>query len=297
MGIPEQQLQTWSHQGAIAGSKATYATIKAFLESDQAAYRGKEYKVFLQGSYGNDTNIWAESDVDIVIRLESCFHSDRTLLDAKQEAAWSSVHSAATYCQTEFKRDVLKILSDVFPISVAVGDKAMTIKADGNRRKADVIAAPLFRRYYKFNGLYDQSCDEGICFWDKSGERIANYPNQHCTNLTLKHQSTNNRLKPTIRMMKNLRQKLVNDGRLQAGLAPSYYIEGLLYNVPNEKFSTCLADTFCNAINWIQGEADKSKFVTANEQYHLFWDKAKTSWVPADAESFLTAAIELWKSW
>lgn len=35
------------------------------------------FKVFLQGSYGNDTNIYAESDVDIAIRLDNCFGSRR----------------------------------------------------------------------------------------------------------------------------------------------------------------------------------------------------------------------------
>ncbi len=109
------------------------------------------------------------------------------------------------------------------------------LKSEGNRRKADVIPATAFHRYYKFNGVYDQNYVEGICFWDKSGERIANYPNQHCTNLTKKHQSSGERLKPTIRMMKNLRRKLVDDGLLEAGRAPSYYIEGLLYNVPDDK--------------------------------------------------------------
>ena len=62
MGIPEAQLETWSHQGAIAGSSSTYATMKNALESATAPYIGKSYKVFLQGSYGNDTNIWSSSD-------------------------------------------------------------------------------------------------------------------------------------------------------------------------------------------------------------------------------------------
>ena len=52
MGIPEAQLETWSHQGAIAGSSSTYATVKNVLESAATPYAGKSYKVFLQGSYG-----------------------------------------------------------------------------------------------------------------------------------------------------------------------------------------------------------------------------------------------------
>ena len=87
MAIPEDQLDTWSHQGAIAGSSSTYATIKNVLESATAPYAGKDYKVFLQGSYGNDTNVYSESDVDIVIRLDSSFESDLTQLEPAEVAA------------------------------------------------------------------------------------------------------------------------------------------------------------------------------------------------------------------
>ena len=64
MAIPEAQLVRWSHQGSIQGSSATYAIVKRALEAPNS-------EVFLQGSYGNDTNIYAESDVDVIIRLDS----------------------------------------------------------------------------------------------------------------------------------------------------------------------------------------------------------------------------------
>ena len=63
MAIAETQLHTWSHQGAVAQSRDTYATIRRALESDRTAYHGNDFKSFLQGSYGNDTNVYAESDV------------------------------------------------------------------------------------------------------------------------------------------------------------------------------------------------------------------------------------------
>ena len=71
MPIAESQLETWSHPGAGPGSRDTYDSVRTALESPKAVYKDKDYEVFLQGSYGNDTNIYGESDVDTVIRLGS----------------------------------------------------------------------------------------------------------------------------------------------------------------------------------------------------------------------------------
>ena len=79
MAIPATQLETWSHQGAVAQSRDTYATIRRALNSDGAQYHGSDCKIFLQGSYGNDTNVYAESDVDMVICLRSTFHYVSTI--------------------------------------------------------------------------------------------------------------------------------------------------------------------------------------------------------------------------
>lgn len=297
MGIPESQLETWSHQGSVTQSATTYNTVKNALEDAGTKYAGKNYKVFLQGSYGNDTNIYAESDVDVVIRLDDVWFSDLTNLSPEDKAAYDSAFVAATYSYDEYKKDVLKALTDRFGTDAKAGDKAIAIAANGGRRKADVIAAMQFRRYWKFKSTYDEKYDEGICFFNGSGERIANYPKQHSTNLTTKHQDCNKWLKPMVRILKNLRSKLVADGSLKAGVAPSYYLEGLLYNVPSDKFGLSYHDCFVNAMNWIQREADKDKLVCANEQYYLLRDDSHTCWKKSSAEAFLSAAIGAWNNW
>lgn len=296
MAIPESQLVTWSHQGSITQSSTTYNTVKNVLEAVGSPYSSKNYKVFLQGSYGNDTNIYAESDVDIVIKLNDCFHHDLNELPDAQNKAFKAAHSDATYTHVDFKQDVLGLLEAKYGDDVDPGDKAINIAANGNRRKVDVIAAIQYRRYHKFLSNSDQSYDEGICFFNGAGERIANYPKQHSENCTAKHQATNEWLKPMVRVLKNLRGKLVAEKMIEAGVAPSYYIEGLLYNVPNEKFGKSYDDSFVNCINWIL-EADRSKFVCANEQYYLLREDSPVTWRDAKCNEFLTAACDLWKQW
>ncbi|WP_230620407.1 nucleotidyltransferase domain-containing protein [Xanthomonas arboricola] len=152
MGIPESQLETWSHQGSITQSASTYSTIKNALESADAAYHGKNFKVFLQGSYGNDTNIYAESDVDVVIRLDDVYYSDLTQLSPEDKEAYDRAFVPATYSYDQYKQDVLKALTDRFGSDVKAGDKAIAVAANGSRRKADIIASMQFRRYWKFKG-------------------------------------------------------------------------------------------------------------------------------------------------
>lgn len=295
--IPESQLETWSHQGAIQSSSDTYQSIKQTLEAAGTPYSDKKYKVFLQGSYGNDTNIYAESDVDIVIQLDSCFQHDLSELSETEKTIWKQVFSDAVYTHVDFRRDVLKVLIDKYGTSVKDGNKAIMLDANGNRRKADVIPAIQFRRYHKFNSINDQAYDEGIAFFNSSNEMIVNYPKYHSANLTQKHQQSNQWLKPMVRILKNLRSHLVDNGLLKPGIAPSYYLEGLLYNVPNIKFGSSYQDCFVNAFNWIQQEGVKDDFVCANEQFYLLRDNKHTCWAKVDCDAFLNAAINRWNNW
>lgn len=203
MPIPESQLETWSHQGSITQSCNTYNSIKNVLEASSTPYAGKNFKVFLQGSYGNDTNIYAESDVDIVIRLDDCFFSDLDNLSEQEKAAYKQAFSGAEYTLTTFKQDVLDVLRKQYGSAVKPGTKAITIDGNGSRRKADVIVSCQYRRYSRFRSSSDSDYVEGICFFNSAGERIANYPKQHSANLTSKHQATSSWLKPMVRILKN----------------------------------------------------------------------------------------------
>ena len=129
MPIPESQLETWSHQGSVAQSSSTYNSIKNVLEASTTPYASKNFKVFLQGSYGNNTNIHAESDVDIVIQLDSCFQSDLSNLTEDEKAAYKSAFRDATYTHADFKKDVLSVLSGKYGSDVKAGDKAIAIDA------------------------------------------------------------------------------------------------------------------------------------------------------------------------
>jgi hypothetical protein len=295
MSIPESQLETWSHQGSVKQSADTYGTVKGTLEAKDTKYEDKSFEVFLQGSYGNDTNIYAESDVDIVIRTDSIYYYDTSALNPQELQTFYASFTAATYTYSDFKSQVVEGLQKSFGQNdVKPGEKAVKIKASGNRRSSDVIVATEFRRYY--SGTYSPQYVTGICFFTSGGTRIANYPKLHSTNLTTKHQATYQWFKPMVRILKNMRSKLADDGVLASGSAPSYFIEGLLYNVPSDKFGKSYGDTFAEAFKWILA-ADRTKFVTPSGQHYLARDGAPECWPCANCNSFINEVVKLWNEW
>lgn len=296
MAIPEAQLETWSAQGAVTQSKNTYASIKNLLESASSPFSAKAFSIFLQGSYGNDTNIYADSDVDIVVRLDSTFNYDDTQLTVAEKFGFDAAYPVEHYGFWDFRNHIHGWLVANYGGTVHPGKKAIWVAGNGYRRNADVLPCVSFRNYRHFNSMSDQGYAEGICFFTTDGSQIINYPRQHSDNLTRKHQQTNGWLKPTVRIVKNLRNRMIADGLINEGLAPSYYLEGMLYNVPSLLFGKSYKDTIENALSWL-ANTDRTKLVCPNEQYYLLRNASSGSWNPIHCEQFLANAINTWLNW
>lgn len=296
MAIPESQLDTWSHLGAVAQSASTYATVKTVLDDRNSPYWTKVFESFLQGSYKNDTNVYRDSDVDVVMRLDSAFYHDADLLPPEQYAAFKRAYpGSSAYGLQEFKTDVAAWLGRNFS-GARVGSKAIFIPGSGARRDCDVLVCGQFRYYYHFNSMSDQNKADGIWFFLKDGTRIVNFPVQHSANCTAKHQATYQWFKPTVRIYKNMRNYLIDSHVLSDGTAPSYFIEGMLWNVPVDKFGGNYVDTFVATYNYLN-EADRSKFKCANGIHRLLDVGSHVSWPPANCQLFLDRLRDLWNNW
>lgn len=161
--IPEAQLETWSHQGAGIGSRDTYNQLRGVLLSPDSPYAARTFDVFLQGSYGNDTNIYSESDVDVVIQLTSAFNYGLDDLPVEQKTAFQTAYSGGVaYSLTQFKQEVQAHLTARYRADVIPGKRAINIQANGNRRSADVIVCQDYRRYRSFYSVSSQDYYEGI---------------------------------------------------------------------------------------------------------------------------------------
>lgn len=294
MAISEAQLETWSAQGKTGQFTDTYQSISANLLDSSAPYPVSECEAFLQGSYGNDTNVYADSDVDIVLKHNGTFYKDLTRLSPEALARYNNKYSGnASYPYSNFKTDAVGFISRLYN-GVVPGKKAVFVPGKNHRRNADVLIAQQFRRYYDIEPDGTERYKPGVCFF--SGCRlIENFPKQHSANCTAKHQATNSNFKRMVRVFKNMRNTMIDKGYLAEGIAPSYFLEGMLYNVPSDKFSGSYVDMWVECFNWTV-TADRGKLLCANRLHWLVRDGSPTSWPVANFQTFTAAAKKYWES-
>jgi hypothetical protein len=288
--VSEQQLKTWTSLGSVAQSRDTYNGIKSVLEDKNAPYADKaNIEVRLQGSYGNDTNVYGDSDVDIVLCQRNLFYYDINGLNESDQAAFKRDHpNTAEYDIPKFKSDVVAWLSKHYPedFDPAKGNKALHIKGRNNRRNADILVCGQHKKYSAYPNPDGAKFAEGVIFFPRNGNSIVNYPKKHSDNLTQKHQETGEWLKPTIRIFKNIRTRMWQIGIIGDGAAPSYFIESLLYNAPDGLFRDNYQTTVESLIKFAE-ITDPSKLVCANYQHWLVRDNQSTSWPSENYKSFV----------
>lgn len=294
MSVPEKQLETWSHIGSRVQSANTYNSIKAVIESSDSPYANRDISSYLHGSYGNHTNIiGVESDVDIVLRSKSVYYPDLHKLPQDQKDHFEHIRSPASYSVEQFRTDVGGWLEENYGRDYDVGVKALKIKSNNSRRSADILACCQYRRYLHFNGHQDSKFIEGICFKLPDGKLIANFPKLHHDNCVKKHQETNSYFKAMVRIWKNIRNKMRERKIIESGTAPSYYIEGLLWNVPNHLFGHSYERTFAQCYSYLH-YADKTELVCANRNAWLIRKGEATSWEPNQFNTFFNALGGFW---
>ena len=299
MAIQESQLSTWANQGSITTSAKTYESIKNCIDginwnSDIS------YDIYLQGSYKNSTNIYGNSDVDIVVEFQSTFFSDTSNLDT----VGKEVHNAlgpGKYTLNDFKSPIVKRLEENYgESSVDVGSKAIKIDGNVSRLDADVVVCNTYKKYLKNNGSRSLAAVKGIIFTDKdNGDRIINYPKVHYDNGVNKNQNfrTISNYKSTVRIFRNIKANLVISGKINSNLAPSYFVECLIYNGKDKCFTqnTYQLRVYELLKQFSSDFADNSvdSYLCQNEQRMLFGN-GNQQWKKEDAKTFLEAVVTLW---
>jgi hypothetical protein len=246
----------------------------------------KSIKVFAQGSYCNRTNVRQDSDVDVCVLFDDSFFFD--VPEGKTTADFRLI-SPAPYGYPEYKNDVDAALKAYFGTKgVTRGKKAFDVHENTYRIDADAVATFEYRRYAN-----DGNWLVGTAFLPDGGNRIINWPEQNYQNGVAKNKTTGGRFKDVVRILKRLRNKMNDENIAAAKPVPSFLIECLVWNVPNEYFGhhNLTADVRASLAHLFN---DTRKFETCsewgevNELKYLF--RATQAWTLTEAHSFLSAA-------
>ena len=291
MAIPESQLSRWADHGAQDTAKRTHEAIKRVLDAHQWP-PGMSYDFYLQGSYRNDTNIRGDSDVDIVLQVNSTFELDTSILDPYSAQQLRSSYGDSLYEGDDFRRLALSVLVAHYGDKiVGQGNRSIKIKADSGRVAADVVVCIGHRRYTSPSQYV-----EGITFYALRDKRWSvNYPNLHYGNGAGKSRRTRDWFKRTVRMFKNARNHLVSNRLINSDLAPSYFLECLLYNAPDAAFKASFQDTYSDIVNWMV-RTNLNQLKCQNGQLLLFGSLPE-QWSEHDANALAMGLANLWNNW
>ena len=302
VSIPEAQLDTWSNVGAEKSASTTYASVQSALNAGTSLISQRLYDVYLQGSYKNTTNIFADSDIDIVVQLTSIFSYDIARLSESHQGEFRRLHpDPAAYTFMQFRDDVQKSLQAYYGSElVEPRTKCIKVLGKSGRRDADIVPCISFKRYDPSPLAGFPRPHEGIRLHRRDNDRaLDNYPKRHFDNGVAKHQATKGWYKPTVRIFKNFRNWLSDEGRIPGGLAPSYFLESMLSNVPNDKFGNTYQLTVANAMIWLVETSETPSFdkLVTGSGLHWLFGSAETQWSAESARKLINQYVKAWNAW
>jgi len=234
--LPEE-CRTWSNPGGWGRQRWSVNSVKDCL--DGAGLRDRhQFDFYVQGSFANNTHTGPESDIDVVVALQECWASNIGALPKKDRDQYDEVTERAEYDLAQFKNDVDDVLRPEY--FRRWGDKCLKLKEynDPFLLPIDVLVCVEYRHYKFFHDLSDQDYIPGVCFVIPNAGMVVNFPKLHLLRGNVKDRRVGGNYKPVIRIAKNAYRWAVEQNLLPAGSAAGYFIECLLFNVPDEHFSS-----------------------------------------------------------
>ncbi|MBP1923683.1 putative nucleotidyltransferase [Halorubrum alkaliphilum] len=290
---------TWAKRETAANqnSKAARKRIKRDLNRDRSALVQhtdvNAFTIYTQGSYKNYTNTRGSSDLDIIVQLREPWKHDLSDLSKVETERYHRETRTADYGYEDgFRDSVVQALQQYYRESIfkdPITNDGIAIDISGSYNalpiNVDVVAAQEYRVYQSYPEDGEPEYIEGMVFQPlMSNEWWFNFPKEHFKNGSNKHGN----YRETVRIFKNARKRY-NEDHFFGTSAPSYYIECLLYNVPDSVLKrTDITERFDDTLAWLESDArDYDTFLQVSEMEQLFGDE-NTQWNVSDAKSYIS---------
>jgi hypothetical protein len=265
-----------------------------------------ECVVMPKGSYHSNTNVRANSDMDIavvhpsVVRVSECNEQpSETLL-----GLFGTVQTNGEVFD-RMRAELEAALYVAFGYAgVTPGNKAIAVHANpGTRVDADVVPSMRLwniRPSSEWTSLWAPSYHEGIVLFPREGGMIINYPAQAHIDGVAKNNATGRRYKRVVRILKRMRDELMENFMLSTLLGqdapPSFLIECMCHNVPDHVYNgpTNYYDLVVGTLCSIRDGIDAGNhFVETNGIKPLFAETGHYAqpWMRAAARRFCATAL------
>jgi hypothetical protein len=191
MKLDSALINEWASPGDTQKSVATYNRLKSVIESRFPNYHKD---IYLQGSYGNHTNIKGSSDVDVVVQFDIVERDLAIVLDW----FYDNIQGAGNFYFTK-------------------GHKTIKYAGSNDYVKVDIVPCITY--------------DSGILIYDHAmNKKVYNNPKKHIIAGETKNKDTDGQYKQIVRVLKNARNHLFDSSLRNM---PSFKIECMAYNVSN----------------------------------------------------------------
>lgn len=269
----ENKLKRWAQPPSASEIEKCDRAIRMIREAISKLSIADQITIFPKGSFKNRTNIPSDSDVDVGVRLNSMFINDYPPGTTAKDFNFYNL----SYSFEDFRQAVTSTIQNYFG-SVEIGNKSIKIRSNTCRVNADVVPLCIHRRYY-FDRYYNKySFHEGVALSTAQSIVIKNWPQQNYDNGVKKNNETNRKFKGLVRILKNLRNEMKENDSLVTENIPSFLIECLLWNFPNDFFKETYLETIIFMLDFLLREIPKettNEWVEINQLKYLFGNDQK----------------------
>ncbi len=195
----------------------------------------RQIKLFVQGSYANNTNVRTQSDVDVAVIQEEVFRPEyRPSFQSGADYGFTTVSDPIK----SFKDEVQECLEYKFGDDVERKNKSIKVHGNTYRKDADTVPCRRYRDYRNDYRKDETNYIGGVVIYPDSGGIIINYPEQHIANGRKKNVDTHQHYKKLVRIMKKMRYLMEDSSNSAFSSAAknvnSFMLESLLWNIEDK---------------------------------------------------------------
>lgn len=284
----EDKLAGWTGPSSATEQEKQDRTERMIRDAINAhePFRTLSIKVYAKGSYANNTNVRSDSDVDIAVECDEVFYWDEYTPGAHPS---SNPSYTGEWTPAKLRTELITALNTKLGDAVDTsGSTAIQVHSTTARVEADVVPCFAYRYYFS-----ETSYRTGAKVFKTDGTSVVNYSELQLTNGRAKNNRTNQSYKKTVRILKRLENAMIEAGYHRE--VPSFFVECLVYNCPDEKFgrstwTSVIKEVLAHTYTSLEGTEPSDKgerWLEVNEAKYLFNHAQK--WTRNDARDFAYA--------